>query len=81
MSFSLRKSLVAAYHKSGLLQSLDRGKDNASPPSSFDIITSAQVYTRPLYAKTLETLAEAGDRGEHYLGFYRGQVRKGTDTI
>ena len=33
-----------------------------------------ETYTHPRYAATLEALAAAGDRGEHYLGFYTGQV-------
>ena len=32
------------------------------------------VYTRPDLADTLETLAEAGDRGEENLGFYTGEI-------
>jgi gamma-glutamyltranspeptidase/glutathione hydrolase len=33
-----------------------------------------QLYTRHSYAATLEKLAEAGDQGKHYLGFYTGRV-------
>jgi len=34
------------------------------------------VYYRPVFADTLEKLAEAGDRGEESLGFYKGEVGK-----
>ena len=35
---------------------------------------AGETYTHARYAATLEALAAAGDRGEHYLGFYTGQV-------
>ena len=43
-------------------------------PDTGEPWVEGEVYTRPDLADTLEELARAGDRGEKYLGFYRGPV-------